>query len=41
MKSIGVAMAVICMSGVTAQSTRSRHVVGSPQYHDSWVERPE
>ena len=41
MYSLSTVLAVICLNGVAAETSRPRHVVGSQQYHDSWVERPE
>lgn len=41
MNSLSTFLAVICLNGVAAETSRPRHVVGSQQYHDSWVERPE
>lgn len=42
MKALTAALAVICWEASAEQQiNRPRHVVGSQQYHDSWVNKPD
>jgi hypothetical protein len=42
MKALGTTLAVICWQvSAELKFNRPRHVVGSQQYHDSWVDKPE